>query len=207
MPISVTEKKATAYVKTGADTADKLLYETSGEQVKLKKQNGVTQDDVQKELEAIHAEVTGLPASMDAMVYKGKVNSDGDIPATYSVGWAWRVATAGTYKGAKCEVGDLIVANTAREGSGSVNSDFDFYQGNLDGVVIGPESATADNIALFDSATGKLIKDSGVALADLQKATEAADKQWVVSAGTLPDTAPEELADGGLLLVTTAVGG
>lgn len=207
MPITVTEKKATAYVKTGADTADKLLYETSGEQVKLKKQSGVTQDDVQKELEAIHTAITGIPASLDAMVYKGKVNSDGEIPATYSVGWAWRVATEGTYKGTKCEVGDLIVANTAREGSGSVNSDFDFYQGNLDGVVIGPASATGDNIALFDGATGKLLKDSGVTLGDLQQATEAAGKKWIVSAGTLPDTAPEELADGGLLLVTTAVGG
>ena len=44
-------------------------------------------------------------------------------------------------------------------------------------------------------------------LDDLQQATEAAGKKWIVSAGALPDTAPEDLADGGLLLVTTAVGG
>ena len=37
-----------------------------------------------------------------------------------------------------------------------------------DGDVVGPEGAVGDNLPLFDGLTGKLIKDSGVALADLE---------------------------------------
>lgn len=38
----------------------------------------------------------------------------------------------------------------------------------LDGKVSGPSSATADDIVLFDGATGKLVKDSGKKLSDKQ---------------------------------------
>jgi hypothetical protein len=38
------------------------------------------------------------------------------------------------------------------------------------GDVVGPESAVADNVATFDTTTGKLIKDSGIASADLYMA-------------------------------------
>jgi hypothetical protein len=44
----------------------------------------------------------------DAMIFKGVVNSNNDLPATHKVGWTYKVGTAGTYAGQICEVGDTI---------------------------------------------------------------------------------------------------
>jgi hypothetical protein len=35
-------------------------------------------------------------------------------------------------------------------------------QGNIDGAVTGPTSSVSGNVAVFDGATGKVIKDSGI---------------------------------------------
>jgi len=48
----------------------------------------------------------------DAMLYKGVVNADSDLPATHSQGWTYKVGTAGEYAGIQCEVGDMIICNT-----------------------------------------------------------------------------------------------
>ena len=109
--------------------------------------------------------VDGLLAANDAMVYKGTLGSGGTIttlPTTYNTGWAYKVITAGTYAGKVCEYGDLLIAITSRTGTGNTDADWTVVQANLDGAVIGPATAVADNFALFDGATGKLIKDSGI---------------------------------------------
>ena len=112
-----------------------------------------------------------LIAANNAMVYKGTVGAGGthEIAAfnsltTYNVGWTYRVITAGTIKGVVCEVGDLITAIVSRSGSGNVNSDWTVVQTNTDGVVIGPASSTDNYIALFNGATGKLLKQSTSAI-------------------------------------------
>jgi hypothetical protein len=48
----------------------------------------------------------------DAMIFKGVVNANGNLPATHKQGWTYRVATAGTYAGKVCEVGDIIICVT-----------------------------------------------------------------------------------------------
>jgi len=48
----------------------------------------------------------------DAMLYKGVVNTNSDLPATHSQGWTYKVGTAGEYVGIQCEVGDMIICNT-----------------------------------------------------------------------------------------------
>jgi hypothetical protein len=40
------------------------------------------------------------------------------------------------------------------------NAHWTVVQGNLDGTVTGPASATNGNVVLFDGNTGKIIKDS-----------------------------------------------
>lgn len=50
------------------------------------------------------------------------------------------------------------------------------------GDVVGPASATADRIAVFDGGTGKLLKDGGLAVADLYFDTISAP---AISAGTV----------------------
>lgn len=52
-----------------------------------------------------------------ALVYKGTVSSNSDLPTTgVQVGWVYVVAKAGTYAGQACEVGDYIIC---RDVSGS----------------------------------------------------------------------------------------
>ena len=47
----------------------------------------------------------------DAMVYKGTVSDTVALPtANVQRGWTYKVATAGTYAGTVCKVGDLIIA-------------------------------------------------------------------------------------------------
>lgn len=52
-----------------------------------------------------------LSGIVGAMVYKGAVNSNNDLPSSgVQAGWTYVVATAGTYAGQDCEVGDMIIA-------------------------------------------------------------------------------------------------
>lgn len=174
-----------------------------GAQIALTARNGVTQEDVQKELEAIHGKMDGLLSEADAMQYKGVVNADGDIPATYEPGWMWKVGTAGTYKGQTCEAGDLIISNVSRADADNADTDFDIVQGNVPRPVSGPETATAEHLAVFDGEDGMKIKDSGVTVDELRASVAAAALEWTHYEATLPDAMPENLADGGLLLVDT----
>jgi len=107
--------------------------------------------------------VDALLSSVDAMVFKGTLGTGGTItalPTTYSVGWTYRVITAGTYAGTVCQIGDLVIAIVDRAGSGNLDADWTVAQTNIDGAVTGPASSTDSAIALFNSTTGKVIKDS-----------------------------------------------
>lgn len=80
---------------------------------------------------------SGIAAS-DAMIFKGTLGTSGTItalPTTYYIGWTYRVITAGTYAGATCEVGDLIIALVDRAGTGNVNADWTVAQTNIDGAI------------------------------------------------------------------------
>lgn len=206
MPTTSSEVNATVYARRGSELRE-LNYKTIGTQVKLTVQNKVTQNDVQAELEAIHTKIDGLLASADAMQFKGVVNNDGDLPSTYTAGWTWKVGTAGTYKGVVCEVGDLIIAVETRDGSGNENADFAVFQGNIDGAVTGPASAVNENIAVFNQTTGRVIKDSGIKMSDLAALIAASSKVWVHTVQSLPDVMPENLFDGGLLIVDASYSG
>lgn len=206
MAITVEVKNGKLYIRDG-EKLIQLNAESIAKQIKLTAQNGVTQSDVQAELEAVHAKVDGLLASADAMIFKGVVNAEGDLPTTYEPGWTWKVASGGSYKGKACEIGDMIIAVVSRSGAGNENSDFDVIQANIDGAVTGPASATGDNLAAFDGATGKLVKDAGIGLSDVRSAVEGSKKVWVKTAASVPDAMPEDLHDGGLLFVDASLGG
>ena len=78
---------------------------------------------------------SGGIAASDAMIFKGTLGTSGTItalPTTYNIGWTYRVITAGTYAGATCEVGDLIIALVDRAGTGNVNADWTVAQTNID---------------------------------------------------------------------------
>ena len=99
----------------------------------------------------------------DSMMYKGTIGSSGAtvtaLPATHNPGWTYKVKTAGTYAGQKCELGDMIICEKA--GTTASDSDWTVIQSNVDGAVTGPSSATDAHVAVFDGTSGKVIKDSG----------------------------------------------
>jgi len=87
----------------------------------------------------------GIAAS-DAMIIKGTIGTTGTVkslPAAYKTGWTYRVVTNGTYAGQVCEVGDLIVALTDRNGSGNTDSDWCVAQTNINGAITGIKSGDA----------------------------------------------------------------
>ncbi len=144
---------------------------------------------------------TGLLAANDAMIYKGTIGSGGthEIAAfnaltTYNAGWTYRVITAGTIRSVVCQIGDLVTVLVDRAGSGNLDSDFTVVQTNIDGAVVGPASATGDNIAVFNSTTGKLIKDGGVAISALATSTHVHGN--ITNAGYLGSTANIPLITG-----------
>lgn len=83
----------------------------------------------------IKAYVDGIVAASQGIVYKGIINSADDVPTTYNVGDLYMIATAGTYVGQVCEVGDLMIAVVGRKGTGNENSDWDVIQTNIEGAI------------------------------------------------------------------------
>lgn len=121
--------------------------------------------DPTQDLEAATKQyVDNTMSAVDAMRYKGTVGTGGTIETlpTENVrqGDTYKVAVAGTYAGVECEVSDMIIALADAE-TGSTDANWTVVQGNIDGAVTGPASSTAENLPVFDNATGKVIKDSG----------------------------------------------
>ena len=103
-------------------------------------------------------------AASDAMIYKGTIGSSGatitSLPdTTAKTGWTYKVLTAGTYAGQKCEVGDMIICLT--DGSTSTAATWTVIQTNIDGAVTGPSSSVNSHVVTFNGSTGKIVKDSG----------------------------------------------
>lgn len=123
----------------------------------------------------VNAEIEAKMGESDAMVYKGTLaggstGAYGALTPAANKGYTYKVTTAGLIDGVKVEIGDMLICNTDNTAAATANNystiaaNWDFIQGNQDGVVVGPSSATSGNVVLFDGATGKLIKDSGKTL-------------------------------------------
>lgn len=74
-------------------------------------------------------------AQVGAATFKGTANTGTDISGltTYKAGWYWLVATAGTYVGQVCEVGDHIYC-VADFSSSYKDSDFSVVQANVTSI-------------------------------------------------------------------------
>lgn len=112
-------------------------------------------------------------AANDAMIFKGILN--GGSTTTYTPaadrGHTYKVATVGKINNINVEVGDVLICledSTVQATSSNVNTIKDKWvivQANLDGAVIGPTSAINGNVAVFDTTSGKLIRDGGYSIA------------------------------------------
>ena len=112
-------------------------------------------------------------AANDAMVFKGILGTtatytytnDGSAIGTrftamaenYSAGWTYRVAERGTYAGNTCEVGDLVIAASDKNGAFNA-SDWIVCQTNIDGAI-----THTVNQAVGNSIKGAYVNAAGVA--------------------------------------------
>jgi hypothetical protein len=119
---------------------------------------------------AIKAYVAGLTGVTGAMVYKDVIDAstNPNYPAATS-GWNYVISVAGKIGGASgidVDVNDTIICKTTGIAGtqAAVGANWSIIQGNLVGAVTGPASAAANNLASFNSTTGKVIQDSGLSL-------------------------------------------
>lgn len=140
-----------------------------------------THDDRYYTETEIDDKLKALLGANDAMIFKGIVNKNTDLPDTHETGWTYRVNKAGTYAGKVCEIGDLVICTT--DGLSANDAHWTVAQTNIDGAVIGPVSSTNDNIVIFNGNTGKLIKDSGKKLSDLSTIDHNHDSNYVKKTG------------------------
>lgn len=133
---------------------------------------------------AVYSAIDGALSSI--MTFKGTLGTGGDVtalPTDPKVGDTYLVITAGTYGGITCEVGDMIICKTKKVGTTAAT--WTVAQGNTDGVVTGPASATVGNIATFNATTGKVIKDSGFTIATSVPASAVfTDTKYYLATGT-----------------------
>lgn len=109
------------------------------------------------------AEVAG------GLQYKGTVGTGGKVEtlptSDVKIGDFYKVAVAGTYGGHRCEVGDMLLASAVEPAIV-----WDAIQANIDGAVTGPTSSVGDNLTAFSETSGKIVKDSGISMADVSAA-------------------------------------
>lgn len=90
-------------------------------------------------------------AASNAMVFKGTIGTGGTVTALpangYKAGWTYMVITAGTYAGAVCEIGDMIIC-VKDYATGASNSDWNVVQTNTNGAVTAAAALTADQVVL-----------------------------------------------------------
>lgn len=123
---------------------------------------------------AVKTYADALIAANDAMVFKGVIDcsANPNYPAA-DRGHVYKVSVAGKIgggSGPNVEVGDQLLCITDSTSSGthgSVGSAWAIIQTNIDGAVTGPASSTSGNLPSFNGTSGKVIQDSGVAIANV----------------------------------------
>lgn len=168
------------------DTKAPLANPTFTGTVTIEGSQAATQDWVNTLIGQLN---NGIPGIVDG--------TDNLLPSTdYKAGQMWRVANDGTYAGEECEIGDLIICLKDYAEGTAGNTDFMVVQANIDGAVTGADSSVDGHIVVFNGATGKVIKDSNVAIASLNDAiTKAHEHANKTQLDTYTKTQTELLSD------------
>ena len=146
-------------------------------------------------------------ATNDAMIFKGVLDcsTNPNYPAA-DRGWVYKISVAGRIGGASgpvVEVNDTIICGTDGTVAGthaSVGSNWNILQTNIVDasiLVTGPASATSGNFAMFDGATGKIVKDSSFSSSSFATAGHVHGN--ITNAGAIGSTA-------NLPIITTTAG-
>jgi len=145
--------------------------------------SGAEDTKIPTEAAVANAISTALAAA-DAMTYKGVIDcsTNPNYPAA-NAGDTYKVSVAGKIGGASgvsVQVGYILICtvdNTVTGDHATVGANWDVIPINNAGEVIGPSSAGNLRIAVFDGTTGKLIKDGGKTIAQIEAAVAGASTQ------------------------------
>jgi hypothetical protein len=136
--------------------------------------SGTPSDDVVPTEKAVKDYVDGLLGASNALVFKAVLDCSGNpnYPAA-DCGHVYVVSVAGKVggaAGASVEAGDTLTCTHDGSAAGTqaaVGAYWVIVQANIDGAVTGPAAATVDHVVTFNHVSGKVVKDSGIAVADL----------------------------------------
>jgi hypothetical protein len=175
------------YIKKNASSTNNKIPQwdgTTGDQLKdgltlrtTLREDGVADDISIASEKAVRDAITALLGDSDAMVYKGTIDcsANPNYPAadaghTYKLTGSVDGMKIGGASGEIVEAGDYMICNTDSSAAGTqatVGTNWDVFQVNLDGAVIWKRGSTApvsNEIAVFDDATGRVIKGSGATI-------------------------------------------
>lgn len=96
-------------------------------------------------LQAINSKIDAA----QALRYKGTIGTGGTVtalPASHQVGDVYVVATADTYAGQVCEIGDMIICQAT--GTVDANADWTVVQTNINGAVTAANTLTSNTVML-----------------------------------------------------------
>ena len=123
--------KSKLIVKDKSQALIHILPDTDASQVSY---NNTTVEDYLDNLSTtITSTVQSVMGNLDALTFKGTLGSGGTVaslPNEHSTGWTYKVATAGTYAGQYCEVGDLVLC--IADGSVASDADWTVMQTNIE---------------------------------------------------------------------------
>ena len=115
----------------------------------------------------------------------------------------------GGASGPNVEVGDMMMCITDGTASGTqaaVGANWDIIQTNIDGAVVGPASSTDNAAARYDLATGKLLQNSALLIADTTGALSRTGGGGIQHQGTNTNDSAASGEVGEIVTATVAIG-
>lgn len=141
---------------TGANASNTKVWTTDGSFTDI---SGIASSDavatIQAKLAGIDDTVKGYVDSQvgglaQALVFKGSVSQESDLPENPKVGDTYVISAIGEYAGETCEVGDTIICTVAK--SGETAAQWLVVQKNIDGAVTRGDDKSWDGKLLVGAA-------------------------------------------------------
>lgn len=106
-----------------------------------------TQDKNGRDIANTYATKSEISALTSALVYKGTVDAEHDLPTkNVKVGYVYVVAATGMFADQTCEPGDMIIAQTASNAEGTPAPTWTVVQTNINGAVTTTDTLTGSKL-------------------------------------------------------------
>ena len=149
----------------GANASNTKVWTTDGNFTDI---SGIASNDavaaIQAKLAGIDDTVKGYVDSQvgglaQALVFKGSVSQESDLPENPKVGDTYVISAIGEYAGETCEVGDTIICTVAK--SGETAAQWLVVQKNIDGAVTRGDDKSWDGKLLVGAAGNQVSSITG----------------------------------------------